>query len=89
MLTREKTRQRILNFAFEHEGETFDATKMSKKDLYDYILADTYLTIDALLGYDSDVNIILDRALENAEKNKKDGFRTFIEENRDKELRIL
>lgn len=89
MINRKQARKRILSFAQKHEGVTFDVATMNEKDMYDYILADTYLMIDAMLGYDADVNIILDRAIENAEKHKRDNFKTFIADNKDKELRIL
>ena len=89
MINRKQAQKRIIEFAYKHEGETFDVATMNGNDMYDYILADTYLMIDAMLGYDADVNIILDRAIENAEKHKRDNFKTFIADNKDKELRIL
>lgn len=89
MINRKQARKRIINFAKKHEGETFKVTQLSKQELYDYILADTYLQIDAMLGYDSDVNIILDRAIENAERHKRDDYKTFIADNENKELQIL
>lgn len=89
MISRKKARDRIMKFAKKHEGQDIEIDQLKDKELYDFILADTYLKVDALLGYDADVNIILDRAIEKAEKNKNGGFVEFRNGNKGKSFRIL
>lgn len=83
MINRKQAQKRILAFAKKYEGKEIFADTLNSKDLYNLVLADTYLTVDALLGYDADVNHILDRAIENAEKQKQDNYKTYIADNKE------
>ena len=75
--TRKKARTLILNFANKYAGKEIETDKLNDKDLYSASLAECYLRIDALLGYDSDVCTTLDRAIEYAERQKAENYKTF------------
>lgn len=86
---KEKARTQIVKFCKKHGENEFKVSELNDAELYAYILADTYFNIDAMLGYDSDVNIILERAIENADRIKADGFDTYREANKDVVTRIM
>ena len=81
MLTRIKARNRIIKFANKYAGQEIEVNKLNDKELYDFILTDTYLNVDALLGYDSDVCTTLDRAIEKANQHKSDGYVQYRKDN--------
>lgn len=73
----ERARKQIINFTTKYAGKEIEVDKLNDKELYSFILTDTYLKIDALLGYDSDVSMTLTRASEKAEQHKRDNFVTY------------
>lgn len=89
MINRKQAQKRILKFAKKYEGQTIDIGKLDNSDLYDLILTETYLGIDALLGYGADVNMILDRAIEKAEQHKRDNFIQYVAENGNSVTQII
>ena len=86
---KEKARTQIVKFCGKYEGVEFKISELSDKDLYAYILADTYFNVDAMLGYDADVNIVLERAIENADRIKLNGLDAYREANKDVVTRII
>lgn len=74
MISRQKARKLIVAFANKYAGKEVSVNELNDKELYSFILTDTYLNIDAMLGYDSDVCRILDRAIEKAESCKQDNY---------------
>lgn len=80
-MNRIKARKKIIAFANKYAGKEIEVNKLNDREMYDFILTNTYLNIDALLGYDSDVATTLDRAIAKAEQNKKDGFTKYRIEN--------
>ena len=89
MINRKQAQQRILKFAKKYEGKSIEVSKLNNRDLYDLILTETYLGIDALLGYGADVNMILDRAIEKAEQHKRDKFIQYVAENGNSVTQII
>lgn len=81
---KEKVRKMILDITNKYRNCTFRTTDLSVKELYSFILADTYLGIDAMLH---DVNIALDRAIERANRlYKEDKFQSYINDTKDIEI---
>lgn len=75
--TRKKAVSLILNFSNKYAGKEIETDKLTDTELYSAALAECYLRIDALLGYDSDVNVTLDRAIDYADRQKAEDYRTF------------
>ena len=84
MINREKARKRILDFTKKYEGRKIDVYNLSNRDLYDFILTDTYLHVDAILGPGKCIETALDRAIERAEdfKHERGGFKRYKEDNK-------
>ena len=85
----EKARKMIIDFTSRYEGKDIIIAKLTDKELYQFILAETYLGIDALLGYGADVSLVLTRAIEKADQHKKDSFVSYRREYADKVTRII
>lgn len=78
--TRKQAQKIILDFAKKHEGQDVEIAKLNKKELYAFILTDTYLAIDGMIH---DVNVSLDRAIERADYFKAENYTTYLADNKD------
>lgn len=85
----ERARKMIIDFSEKNRGKDIVVANLNDKDLYSFILADTYFGIDALLGYDADVSLVLTRAIEKADQHKKDKFVTYRAENKNKITQLV
>ena len=77
-------RDMIIEFTTKVRGTEFKLTDLKPIDVYAFVLADTYLSVDAELH---DVIIALDRAIERADRLAEDNFKAFVEKNKDAVLR--
>ena len=84
--TRKQAQRIILDFSRKYEGREIVIAKLSKKELYAFILTDTYLHVDQFL---KDVNVSLDRAIERADYFKAENYVTYLTDNNDARVRIL
>ena len=89
MITRKKAQKKIIAFANKYAGKEIKVNELDNKELYDFILTNTYLNIDALLGYDSDVCTTLDKAIAKAESCKKDKYVKYRAENNEYKTQFL
>jgi len=78
--TRKQAQKIILDFAKKYEGQDVKISNLNKKDLYAFILTDTYLAIDGMIH---DVNVSLDRAIERADYFKAENYTTYLADNKD------
>jgi hypothetical protein len=84
--TRKQAQRIILDFSRKYEGREIVIAELSKKELYAFILTDTYLHVDHFL---KDVNVSLDRAIERADYFKAENYVTYLLDNKDARVRIL
>lgn len=73
----------ILDFSSRVQGTTFKLTDLKLIDVYAFVLADTFLAVDAELH---DMGVALDRAIIRAEQLAEDNFKEYIADNKDVEL---
>lgn len=85
-ITRKQAQRIILDFSSKYEGREIVIAELSKKELYAFILTDTYLHVDHFL---KDVNVSLDRAIERADYFKAENYATYLADNKDARVRIL
>lgn len=84
--TRKQAQKIILDFSKKYEGKEIVIAELSKKELYAFILTDTYLHVDHFL---KDVNVSLDRAIERADYFKAENYKTYLADNIDAKVRII
>lgn len=84
MINRKQAQKRIIKFTKKYEGQKIDVYNLNNRDLYDFILTDTYLHVDAIFGVGKNIETALDRAIERAEyfKKEKGGFKRYKEDNK-------
>ena len=87
LVERNRAKYLILQFTKRHKGETIRVNDLTtNRDIFSVILTDTYLNVVDVLG---DVGIALDRAVENAIRQKEDNYETFKKANAETEFKFL
>ena len=70
----------ILDFTSRVSGTEFKLTDLKPIDVYAFVLADTFMAVDAELH---DMDVALNRAIERANILGEDNFKSFVEDNKD------